>query len=324
MAGGSDSIEKVWYDHLCDNDGLEKYSEAMERLATGPWAEQGSGRITWCVDVCEEYFRVGGALVKMIEKDLKRVEHNMPTLVPLELLPTSGSDIEKIVQGMFGSRKWKLLDVGSCYNPFKRFDKFEVTAVDIAPAHPSVLLCDFLNVDISESRIRFEHKLPGNRLHRIESGSFDIVIFSLLLSYFPSTQQRVQSCINAHKALSLHGILLIITPDSSHQNRHAGMMRSWKQCIESIGFHRWRYIKDTHLHCMAFRKTKIAVDYKTCSANHQMLYIPQDSHDDELTSFKDQRQQVLPEEPTTLQGDLTCAQLKELPFCDDRESYYSN
>lgn len=107
--------------------------------------------------------------------------------------------------------------------------------------------------------------------------SFDVVVFSLLLSYFPSTRQRLLCCINAHQTLKLHGILLIITVDSSHQNRHVDMMKSWKNAIESIGFHRWKYEKDTHLHLMAFRKTRLQSDYDQCMVNFDgALFIPQD------------------------------------------------
>ena len=302
----------MWSDHLQDKDGLKQYSEAMEKLATGPWAEQGSGRITWCVEVCDEYFSVGGALVKMIGKDLRRIGHDMPTLVPIELLPNSDADIERTVYEAFGARKWRLLDVGSCYNPFSRFDKFEVTAIDITPAHSTVLTCDFLSVTISELSMKSKREVKeGNDLHHIKAGSFDIVVFSLLLSYFPSTHQRLQCCINAHKALCLHGILLIITPDSSHQNRHAGMTKSWKQCIEVLGFHRWKYVKDTHLHCMAFRKTRIDIDYGPCLVNDHMLYIPQDSHDDTIP---------IGETQTSLAEPSTHFDLVELPFCDGTES----
>ena len=302
----------MWSDHLQDKDGLKQYSEAMQKLATGPWAEQGSGRITWCVEVCDEYFSVGGALVKMIGKDLRRLGHDMPTLVPIELLPNSDADIERTVHEAFGARKLRLLDVGSCYNPFSKFDKFEVMAIDIAPTRSTVLSCDFLSVNILESSTRSERKVKeGNGLHHIKAGSFDVVVFSLLLSYFPSTHQRLQCCINAHKALCLHGILLIITPDSSHQNRHAGMMKSWKQCIEVLGFHRWKYVKDTHLHCMAFRKTRIDIDYGSCLVNHHMLYIPQDSHDETIPTGETQ---------TSLAKSSTHFDLMELPFCDSTES----
>lgn len=57
----------------------------------------------------------------------------MPLLVPRELLPATAEKVDKLVEE-FTSRKWHLLDVGSCYNPFAVYPQFEVTAVDIAPA----------------------------------------------------------------------------------------------------------------------------------------------------------------------------------------------
>ncbi len=109
------------------------------------------------------------------------------------------------------------------------------------------------------------------------SDNCDIVVFSLLLSYFPLPQSRMECCIRAHKLLKIHGLLLIVTPDSSHQNKHAVMMKSWKMCIEYIGFHRWKYVKHRHLHCMAFRKTSSTLaDYGTMISNSCQLSIPQD------------------------------------------------
>ena len=66
----------------------------------------------------------------------------------------------------------------------------------------------------------------------------DYYVFSLLLSYMPCTTQHLTCCINAHRVLQLHGLLLVVSPDSSHQNKHAALMVNWKQCIEAIGFHR--------------------------------------------------------------------------------------
>lgn len=131
------------------------------------------------------------------------------------------------------------------------------------------------------------------RLSHLPREWYDIVVFSLLLSYLPATSQRLQCCINAHKVLSLHGILLVVTPDSSHQNRHAGMMKEWKLCIESLGFHRWRYVKDTHLHCMAFRKTNLTLDYSHLAHTHTLLSIPQDSPEQpQYGSSESDRKQV--------------------------------
>jgi 25S rRNA (adenine2142-N1)-methyltransferase len=36
--------------------------------------------------------------------------------------------------------KIRLLDVGSCYDPFQQFDEFTVVAIDISPA-VEVILC---------------------------------------------------------------------------------------------------------------------------------------------------------------------------------------
>ena len=38
-------------------------------------------------------------------------------------------------------------------------------------------------------------------------------------------------------------------------------------------------MKDTHLHCMGFRKTRLVVDYDSVMLKYHMnLYIPQDSN----------------------------------------------
>ena len=145
--------------------------------------------------------------------------------------------------------------------------------------------CDFLHVPIilkSEIEIVPQNSSDSDNslvLQTLTKESFDVVIFSLLLSYFPSTEQRMHCCINAHKVLRHHGILLVITADSSHQNRHVDMVKSWTLAIENIGFHRWKYVKDTHLHCMAFRKTRTILDYLSVKSKlHANLYIPQDTH----------------------------------------------
>lgn len=109
-----------------------------------------------------------------------------------------------------------------------------------------------------------------------------MVVFSLLLSYFPSPYQRWICCKKAHELLELHGLLLIITPDSSHQNRHALMMRSWRVAVESLGFKRYKYVKYSHMHLIAFRKASLATTSDLVSRNYpEMLYIPQDFNSNE-------------------------------------------
>ncbi len=157
------------------------------------------------------------------------------------------------------------------------------------PSCQTVLECDFLSVAIEDQpsvvpRLALP-TLPSTAAAQsqrtisvLHAASFDVVVFSLLLSFLPLPQHRLEFCCRAHRLLVLHGLLLVITPDSSHQNKHAAMMKDWKTAIEAIGFHRWKYFKDVHLHCMAFRKTtasRLSYDGLLENENYN-LHIPQD------------------------------------------------
>lgn len=125
--------------------------------------------------------------------------------------------------------------------------------------------------------------LKNREITCLPEESFHIVVFSLLLSYFPSPDQRWQCCVKAHQLLASNGLLLIVTPDSSHQNRNAQMVKSWKKALESMGFVRWRYVKQTHLHCMGFRKTSRC--HSRCNetvGTPNMMFIPQDFQEDDV------------------------------------------
>lgn len=113
------------------------------------------------------------------------------------------------------------------------------------------------------------------KLNQLEAEYYHVVVFCLLLSYFPSPFQRWKCCIHAHQLLTDNGLLLIITPDSSHQNRNSKMVKSWKEAIESIGFTRCKYAKLDHLHCMAFRKS-CNVTKDNAKEFAPSMYIPQD------------------------------------------------
>lgn len=118
-------------------------------------------------------------------------------------------------------------------------------------------------------------------IERLPRSSFHTVVFSLLLEYFPSPYQRWLCCQKAQELLMTNGLLLIITPDSHHQQKNAPMIKSWKLAIESMGFSRWKYIKQEHLHCMAFRKIVLEKknDHLVSDITPDMMYIPQDFHD---------------------------------------------
>jgi len=111
--------------------------------------------------------------------------------------------------------------------------------------------------------------------------SCHVVVFSLLLEYLPTSEQRVACCRAAWKLLTIDGLLLIVTPDSRRQHRNRRFTIDWRKTIESIGFARYRYEKLQHLHCMAFRKLA-AHDRRSEQPEfvEGSLYIPQDKDDD--------------------------------------------
>lgn len=121
-------------------------------------------------------------------------------------------------------------------------------AVDIAPGDPTVKKCDFINIKISQAQ---EIEEPVSTL---PAGFFDIVVFSLLLEYFPSKEARYKCCKNACELLQQGGILVIVTPDSKHATANAPLMRQWRVSLATLGFWRVEYEKLHHLHCMVFRK----------------------------------------------------------------------
>ena len=84
-------------------------------------------------------------------------------------------------------------------------------------------------------------------------------------------------------------------------------MKSWKETIEGIGYHRWRYEKNTHLHCMVFRKTRVVWDGGGVSGDGggvggEGLVIPQDRERSEEAVMY------------TVRDDERMEDMNELPF----------
>ncbi|MGH0125605.1 UNVERIFIED_CONTAM: hypothetical protein FKN15_010371 [Acipenser sinensis] len=180
----------------------------------------------------------------------------------------------------------------------------------------SVYKCDFLNLQLqqplqlAQDAVDAFLKQLKNPIDALPGELLNVVVFSLLLSYFPSPYQRWICCKKAHELLALNGLLLIITPDSSHQNRHAMMMKSWKIAIESLGFKRYKYVKFSHMHLIAFRKVSLKTTSDLVSRNYpEMLYIPQDFNNAEEEEYSDVAVQVR----SDLEDDQMAYNFMELP-----------
>ncbi|XP_037788454.1 S-adenosylmethionine sensor upstream of mTORC1-like isoform X1 [Penaeus monodon] len=138
---GEDEAE-VWKDHIQHEDVLRTYASAMHNLATNHWESTqqiNTSRVTWVNNAVIQYYQKG-EMTRVTQKELRKL-----TYLGLETeCDTSDGCLRK------EHEKLQLLDVGSCYNPFSVYEQYEVTAVDLYPAQPSVKQCDFLDVELTE------------------------------------------------------------------------------------------------------------------------------------------------------------------------------
>ncbi|ETN64853.1 hypothetical protein AND_003394 [Anopheles darlingi] len=267
--------ETAWQEHMQDAERLKNYADAMYKLATCYWdrtmevsSKRSNCRIEWVVASCRSYFLHPTPLLYLFREKEDKVMQAIDASFRYEHRPYL---IEKI----------KLLDVGSCYNPFAAFEEFDVTAIDIAPAQPSVWYCDFLDVAVrSIDRPSFSPEHWA--VDALPKQYYDAIVFSLLLEYLPSPDQRMHCCRNAYEMLRPEGILLIITPDSRHQGANAKLMKNWRYTLAGIGFTRIKIEKLEHVTCMVFRRSLFPeVGQRWCAINREaymmpVLNIPQD------------------------------------------------
>ena len=216
-----DDIWTKHAEHVMSSD-QRSYAKAMGTLAKGVWERDKStkdnsqSRIDWIKRHLDKYF---------YENDHLRFEERMNRkLMYLKDAEKDQQDVmeEKIDFGF--DEKVSVLDVGSCYNPFGKFSSYQVVAIDLSPSpeNNEVFQCDFVNVNLSDksstkSRLVFDE---NRRVESISSDSFDSVVFCLLLEYLPLARLRHKVCGKAFRVLKNRGILVIVTPDSSHQGKN--------------------------------------------------------------------------------------------------------
>lgn len=278
---------QAWTAHLQKKRKLASYAQAMKKLALEHWEQNNSkaaqrldqrSRIEWTIAYCRSYFTdpaVQTALRAREERILiqSSTPYNASEFLEANAKAVGRSDDERIV----------LLDVGSCYNPFGHCADFDVCAVDIAPAVETVYKCDFLNANVVANGERGFHVDDGE-ITAFAENAFDVVVFSLLLEYMPTSEQRVHCCEKAYQLLKKEGILIIITPDSRHCGVNAPLMKTWRYTLSRIGFNRIRFEKLEHITCMVFRKCWTQDIGQRWSELHKQPYmehrieIPQDSN----------------------------------------------
>jgi hypothetical protein len=168
-------------------------------------------------------------------------------------------------------RRVKVFDVGSCWDYYgSHFTRawpgglrVETVACDLRPSVPSVYECDWLRVDIASSGRVVAEPREGSIFHRllaVEAHDVDALVFSLVLSYVPTPEQRGEMVRRARLVLKNRGegLLFIMTPHSTDKTRGAPqnalpILKEWRKSIEYLGFERVIYDRQKSLHCLAFR-----------------------------------------------------------------------
>lgn len=290
--------KRAWQEHLQAKAHLRSYAKAMKDLAINHWEVndrkqetenatklQHRSRISWSVNFCRDYFLSDETVNKIRQRELRILDE----------LKIDCTEIKKtIAMTKFPIDKIHLLDVGSCYNPFKSFSEFNVTAIDIAPAIDDVFECDFLNVEFGDSMeiVRSDEKHPS--ISKLQTNSYHVVVFSLLLEYLPTSEQRLKCCEKAYELLQNEGILCIITPDSKHPGVNAKLMKTWRYALAQFGLGRIKIEKLEHITCMVFRKCIDPEISRRWARMHKEPYmdykleIPQDltdANDSEMTDM---------------------------------------
>ncbi|KAK9496860.1 hypothetical protein O3M35_012918 [Rhynocoris fuscipes] len=263
--------ESAWEEHCKKEDTLKKYAETMRSLATDYWDnnitnQQNVNRISWVVNECKRYFTI---------EEQRKIKDKQQRL----LLHYFGEE-QILDENIFVVKdKLNLLDVGSCYNPFKNFETFNVTAIDLAPASDDVLKCDFLEVKLGDNFSYVENSVTS-----LPKKYFDVVVLSLLLEYLPHPSFRYNCCLKAYELLRPGGILIIITPDSKHASANSQIIKNWRLALADIGFIKLTYNKSVHLHCMSYSKcidqriTKNWLKLQNFNTNpKELMIIPQDN-----------------------------------------------
>eukprot|EP00092_Neocalanus_flemingeri_P015016 GFUD01016218.1.p1 GENE.GFUD01016218.1~~GFUD01016218.1.p1 ORF type:complete len:321 (-),score=89.20 GFUD01016218.1:7-969(-) len=259
-----ENVEDVWRNHLENIEVLDEYAKSMEELATKHWLNQENSRIAWILKQIDSYFWQGGIDSEYL-KDVK--------------IAKKKGEIIEISENVVTAERLKVLDVGSCYNPFGTHDRLDVLPMDIAPANSEVFKCDFLQVKIGEASV-----LENKTITSLGKESFQVVIFCLLLEYLPTPHQRWQCVRRAAQLLREDGLLCIVTPDSSHMGRNSQQLKSWRQGLGLLGLSKVSYEKSQHFHGLVYRKPRKLLQHLISKETEKVVggdrndlfYIPQD------------------------------------------------
>lgn len=255
-------------------EALSAYAEAAEEVGNRTWV---IAALLWCHAEIRAFLFEGGAAEAATRSARKAHWRERGARMPEAeeaALRESFDETLRLESGALVPSEWRgadrdrplLVDVGSCWDFFRRFDaSFRVVALDLCPRRDEVLTCDFLGMRIGapDEAIVTAPVDPGGmgarRLESLPAGAANAAILSLVLSYVPTPRQRGEMIRRCREILADdgRGILCIVTPHSTDRghvpHRALPVLREWRDAIESVGFERVRYERHPSVHCLAYR-----------------------------------------------------------------------
>lgn len=259
IATHHNSIKTV-VDSSPDQKKLEDYAVAAAAMGEKGWVKRGND---WMRDFAINFFKHGIAK----RHYLKSIKSKVADLSSSQDIKTMGDSLLTDLTEVMEDGKIKLVDVGSCYNPFSDEAFFDVTALDLCPAKDcsSVFTCNFLELQIGEedSDIIVEEMDTSDMgeprtliLKQLPARSYDVVTISLVLNYLSTPMQRIEMIKRSKQLLmsvnvDMHphksGLLLIIEKESIlHRGKYYPLfLKHWKNEIKNQGFELMKYEKVT-------------------------------------------------------------------------------
>ena len=230
--------------------GLKQWSKAFKewcfRTVCYYFLLDSELRCRWLTGSRSERFRVT-VLTHTLRKIVAQRDQNLPRLSP----DAWASAVRNAAAEVLVDRP-RFLDVGSCSNYFGRIhgESLDVTALDLAPGHSSVLGCNFLELKIgSGSHMKIYDGPEGLVAEELPANHFDVVIMALLFSVLPSPEARGIAAAKARKVLKDSGRgLLIIADTKGTVGCHcdlAAKTSKWVKAVEANGF---KLASDPQLH----------------------------------------------------------------------------
>ena len=272
-----------WIENVTNDETLEIYASSAELMGSKDWMIAGT---EWMKNISLNFYynKLG---IKYYNKIIKTLQNNSKS--------NNNNDNNNNCNDSYRQNpmtclkatdeKIKLLDIGSCFNPFKEFNEFEVTAVDLCPSNDSVHKCDFLDIIVTENidlTLNINNSYKNGFMKYFPINSFDVCVMSLVLSYLPCPKQRLLMIKNARKTLIYEnnkmGLLLIYEKCSIlHNNYYYTLfLKHWKQQICLLGFELLKYerviINSHKSHAFSFVTTNIqSTNTNTIETNENAL-----------------------------------------------------